>query len=119
MVLLQRRPDPNEKEAFHEGLGRGAVDLSNVNDDLEDALALLSVLDEYVCVSNTNVHLVAGLPSKRARLLVGMPSEWRWGLRQATSPWFPDFPVYRQADDRSWDEALRKLAYDLGAPHNS
>ena len=119
MVLLQRAPDAGEKEAFHEGLGRRTLDLSKVNEDLEDALALLSLLDEYVCVSNTNVHLTATLPSKTARVLVGMPSEWRWGLRQAASPWFPDFPVYRQSDDRSWDEALRKLARDLGASHNS
>lgn len=113
VVILQRRPTADDVQQFERGLGRKARDLSRVNDDLRDALALLSLLDEYVGVSNTNTHLRAGLPGRPARVLLGMPSEWRWGLQGASSPWFPGFTLYRRRYDEDWSAALRELRQDL------
>src|SRR6185369_399874 len=48
IVVLQRKPDPAEAAAFYEALGRAALDASDMNDDLRDALALLACLDDYV-----------------------------------------------------------------------
>jgi hypothetical protein len=79
-----------------------------MNDDLEDALALLDVLDDYVGVSNTNTHLRAAL-GKTAQVLVPFPPEWRWGTAGDESPWFPGFRVLRQTPQRTWDAALAGL----------
>jgi hypothetical protein len=73
---------------------------------------VLAELDEYVTVSNTNVHLLAGL-GKTARVLVPYPAEWRWMRRDGASPWFAGFPVYRQAQSRDWSAALNQLRSDL------
>jgi hypothetical protein len=109
IVIVQRKPDAAEVGRFRKALGRDAADLSTANDDLSDAVALLSVLDDYIGVSNTNMHLRAGLPGKRARVLVLTPPEWRWG-----SPvWFPAFFLYRQRVGRDWGEALAALRADL------
>jgi hypothetical protein len=72
------------------------------------------LLDDYVAVSNTNVHLrqSLGLPS---RVLLPMPPDWRWMHAGAESPWFPGTRIYRQAADGTWDEALGGLAGDLKA----
>jgi hypothetical protein len=113
VVYLQRKPDAAEIAAFVEALGRPALDMSAVNDDLHDALALLSLLDDYAGVSNTNMHLTAGLADKPARVLLQTPPEWRWISRDGTCPWFPGFLLYPQSPDRSWDEALRLLSRDL------
>ena len=75
-------------------------------------LALLGLLDEYVGVSNANMHLLAGLGG-RARVLVPNPAEWRWMAAGTVSPWFPRFTVYRQASDRTWDQAKAQLRADL------
>ena len=79
LVSLQRGPTRlDELEALRERRGRRDVhDLSAVNEDLRDALAVLAVLDDYVAVSNTNIHLRAGL-GRTARVLVPNPPEWRW-----------------------------------------
>jgi hypothetical protein len=69
-------------------------------------------LHEYVAVSNTNIHLLAGL-GKSARVLVPHPPEWRWLRTEGRSPWFPGFPVYRQPVSRDWTEPLRRLREDL------
>jgi tetratricopeptide (TPR) repeat protein len=105
IVSVQRQPDPGETEAVARRLGRPVLDAAAMNDDLEDALALLEVLDDYVCVSNTNVHLRAGL-GKVGRVLVPYPAEWRWMAGGGESPWFPGWRVHRQSADQSWRAAF-------------
>ncbi len=115
-LILQRHPAPGEVDAFAEVLGRPAHDLSHLNDDLEQMLALLALVDDYVGVSNTNMHLRAGA-EKTAKVLVPVPPEWRWMAEGRESPWFPGFGVYRQRYDGSWDEAFDMLATDLKQTH--
>lgn len=113
-IALQRNPAAGEITAMEIALGTRTHDLTLLNNDLESMLALLSLIDEYVGVSNTNMHLRAAA-GKAARVLVPAPAEWRWMADSArTSPWFPDFAVYRQSVNGAWDEALDNLNHDLG-----
>ncbi len=86
--------------------------MTSLNDDLEDMLAVLALMDEYVTVSNTNVHLRAGA-GRTSRVLVPNPPEYRWMAEGTESPWFPGCKLYRQKVDGAWDEALAALARDL------
>ena len=113
VLVLQRHPEAGEIEEFSHGLGREAYDLTALNDDLEDMLALLALLDEYVTVSNTNVHLRAGAGGT-CRVLVPNPAEYRWMAEGDESPWFPGSKVYRQGVDGDWETAFRTLTEDLG-----
>ncbi len=112
VLVLQRLPQENEIGRFSEILGRPVHDLSTLNENLEEMLALLSLVDEYMGVSNTNMHLRAGL-GMTARVLVPHPPEWRWMAEGTESPWFKGFAVYRQEMDRGWDEAFGRLRQDL------
>jgi hypothetical protein len=112
VVSLQRAPAPADLQALHAAAGAEVHDLSAANEDLAEVLALLAVLDEYVAVSNTNIHLLAGL-GRTARVLVPHPPEWRWMRRDGPSAWFPNFPVYRQPVSRDWSEPLKRLREDL------
>ena len=112
VLILQRAPAPGECAAFSSALGRAAHDLSSANEDLLEMAALLSGVDDYVGVSNTNMHLRAGL-SKRARVLIPFPPEFRWMHEGTTVPWFPEFVVYRQTARLDWGPALEALKSDL------
>ena len=116
LVSLQRRPREGETERLAALIGRPVHDLSAANDDLEDMLALLAVLDDYVGVSNTNMHLRAGA-GRTARVLVPWPAEWRWLFAGDESPWFPGFRIYRQKPDGDWSAALGRLEQDLKAEY--
>jgi Flp pilus assembly protein TadD len=118
LVSLQRAPQADELNAIRRAAGAAVHDLSSVNEDLRDALAVLAALDEYVAVSNTNVHLLAGV-GRSARVLVPCPPEWRWMRTGDASPWFPAFSVYRQPASRDWTEPLRLLRADLFAAAGS
>jgi tetratricopeptide (TPR) repeat protein len=117
LIALQRRPHAGEVDEVSAALQRKLHDLSAVNEDIEDMLALLSLLQEYIGVSNTNMHLMAGLGGA-ARVLVPHPPDWRWMTAGGASPWFPGFKVYRQSAGGDWSAALRGLANDLAQLRN-
>jgi Tfp pilus assembly protein PilF len=110
VVSFQREPRQGDLEAVQAAAGATVHDLGRATDDLRQALGLLAQLDDYVGVSNTNVHLLAGM-GRSARVLVTEPPEWRWMLGQEGSVWFPGFSVYRQARSLEWP--LDRLRADL------
>lgn len=112
LLALQRQARPGEIAALSAVAGKPVHDLTALNDDLEAMLALLSLVEEYVGVSNTNMHLRAGV-RRSARVLVPRRAEWRWFFAGDESPWFPGFRVYRQGNDGGWDAALARLREDL------
>lgn len=114
LLVLQRQPKPGEVEELQAACGNRVLDLSGGNADLEGMLALLTQLDEYVAVSNTNVHLCAAL-GRSVRVLVARSAEFRWMAAGAESPWFSGMPVYRQDDRGDWRPALGKISAELSA----
>lgn len=113
IVILQRRPPAEELRRFSDALGREALDLNRVNEDLLDAVAALSLIDEYVAVSNTNTHLRAGIAGRSARVLMRNPAEWRWGVSEARSPWFPGFTIHRIGQGENWEKLVPSLVEAL------
>lgn len=112
VLALQRLPGEGELNALSGQMGRPAHDLTAFNNDLEAMLALLALIDDYVGVSNTNMHLRAAV-GRTARVLVPAPPEWRWMADGKESPWFPGFAAYRQGHDGNWEPALAELRQDL------
>ena len=112
VVILQRFILQSEIDYIlnHSGTRR-VVFASDVNDDLTQAAALLSQLDDYVTVSNTLLHLHAGL-GKRAHVLIPYPYEWRWA-QPGDSPWFPTCLTYKQLPDGDWSKTIFHLRDDL------
>jgi tetratricopeptide (TPR) repeat protein len=111
VLSVQRKPAAEDVAALSAALGRAVADFSDVNDDLEAMLALMSLVDRYVSVSNTNIHLRASA-GRSAHVLVPHPPEWRW-FAEGTSPWFRAMTIYRQAADGDWGAALAALGKDL------
>lgn len=112
LLALQRNPQPGEIDTFSRILGRRVHNFSDLNEDLESMLAALALIDEYVGVSNTNMHLRAAA-GRTARVLIPCPAEWRWMASGSSSPWFPGFSLYRQSLDGDWDAALTSLRRHL------
>ena len=106
-ISVQRLPREGEREALEKAIGAPVHDMSAANGDLEDMLALMSLVDRYAGVSNANVHLRAGVGGD-LDVLVPHPPEWRWGI-SGPSPWFASARVQRQAVSGDWGEALRGL----------
>ena len=112
IIALQRNPEPGEIADMTQTAGRDIHDLTKLNDDLESMLALLACLDDYICVSNTNVHLREAL-GRTSRVLVPHPADYRWMNSGDESPWFPGTQVYRETYESGWETALDHLTAHL------
>jgi len=112
ILVLQRNPEAGEIEAFQEILGRPVHDFSDMNENLEDMLALVSTIQAYVTVSNANVHLRTAA-NRTSHVLVPHPPEWRWMASGQESPWFPGTTLYRENYPDGWAEALKDLRANL------
>ncbi|NOT15231.1 MAG: hypothetical protein HOP21_06570 [Methylotenera sp.] len=116
-LVLQRQPNTEDYAAFEQALGTKAHDLSAFNDDLESMFALLSLVEEYIGVSNTNSHL-RNLVPKHARVLLNRPTQdWAYLAHGKTSPWHKEALLYRQAFAGDWQEAMATLSTDLIAQY--
>lgn len=112
IVAIQRDAAQGEIDGFAAALGRPVLDLSSVNEDLEDLLALSGLLDRYIGVSNTMTHLRAAR-QKTSDVIVPRPAEYRWMNTGEESPWFPGTKTYRQMPDGTWQTAFNKLSAAL------
>ncbi len=75
-------------------------------------LAVLDRVSNYVCVSNTNVHLREML-GKVSHVFVPFPPEFRYQTASDSSPWFSQAKVYRQDFSGSWKQAFFVLKENL------
>lgn len=112
IISIQRNAESSDEDLFRSGLGRSFLNMSHLNDDLQEMLALLSLVDNYAGVSCTNVHLLASL-GKPANVFVPIPYEWRWISGGDKSPWFPTFNVLRENVESGWDNAFEDLRKEL------
>lgn len=102
LCVLQRQPQAAEIETLRQQLPScNIADFSALNDDLPRMLSLLDLLNDYVGVSNTNMHLRGSL-HKRASVLIPFPPEWRWQAVGEKSAWYPLFRMVRQNADLTW-----------------
>jgi tetratricopeptide (TPR) repeat protein len=112
LLVLQRRVDGAELDAATRLAGRPIHDLSEPTAELPLTLALLSLLDDYLCVPNTHMHMRIAAGGQ-CRVLEPFPADWRLGQKGEASPWYPGCRIYRQSPQGAWDEALQRLAQDL------
>ena len=116
VIAVQRQPLPDDLDILQRKAGRTIHDCCSLNDDLTKMAALLHVVDEYVGVSNTNMHLMANL-GNRTRVFVTHPGEWRWGVAGDSTPWAPRARLYRELSHDAWSGAWTDLFADLAADY--
>lgn len=108
---LTRVADEEDQEIIEQYFPSTIVKTGDLCDNLESSLCLMSMLDDYIGVSNTNMHLLASI-DKGARVLMTSLPEYRWGT-SGCSPWFKDFTVYRQEIGGDWASAFSTLRADM------
>jgi tetratricopeptide (TPR) repeat protein len=104
--------------------GRGVVDLTEGCDDMSvvdmgDMLinfnytaAIIKSMDLIVTVDTAIAH-IAGAMGCPCILLVAHTPDWRWGLQQKTSVWYPSVQISRQLKSGNYASRIKKIAYEL------
>jgi tetratricopeptide (TPR) repeat protein len=76
--------------------------------DLDGLAALMHVCDEIVSIDNITVHLAASMGLK-VKVLLPFHPDWRWGLSNLKSVWYPSIELIRQAVPGDWSSVLLEL----------
>lgn len=102
IIVIQRNPNKRDIAAFEKELKRKCFNFSYLNDNLDDMLAFLSLVDQYYCVSNTNIHLMSAL-DREFHVFVPFPAEWRWNKIDDCLPWYPNGIANYQSANGDWE----------------
>jgi hypothetical protein len=90
------------------------IDLAADLTDFAVTADALSQLDMLIS-SCTSVPHLAGALGKPVWLALNKASDYRWGQNGTTTPWYPNFKLYRQPVLRDWSQPMAQIAADLAA----
>jgi tetratricopeptide (TPR) repeat protein len=81
-------------------------------DDFFDTACLVKCLDLVIAVDTAVAHLAASL-GVTTWLLNRHGSEWRWGVSEERSRWYPSLRIFHQRTPGDWTEALSEVGAAL------
>jgi tetratricopeptide (TPR) repeat protein len=73
---------------------------------------MMAALDLVITVDTAFAHL-AGALGRPVRVLLPRMADWRWGLADASTPWYPTMTLCRQGSDGAWPPVIAAEARGL------
>ena len=82
--------------------------------DFLETAAIIANCDLIISSDTAIAHLAGGMGKTTWTLLQKIP-EWRWGLEDDTTFWYPSMLLFRQNENGNWDEVMQRVARELKA----
>ncbi|CAG0982502.1 hypothetical protein BURK1_01821 [Burkholderiales bacterium] len=111
-VSMQKGPAVVQAESVPEAADW--IGLGPELDELDDATAVLSMLDLLICVDTGLAH-IAGAMGKPVWMMLPTPADYRWLTGRDDSPWYPALRLFRQPAPRQWEPVIARVARALEA----
>jgi ADP-heptose:LPS heptosyltransferase len=73
-----------------------------------ETAALIAKLDRVITVDTAVAHL-AGALGKPVWIALPFTPDWRWQLKRADSPWYPNMRLFRQSKRNDWRDVILDL----------
>ena len=86
------------------------TDLATGFKTMSDTAAAMQALDLVISIDSAPAHLAGALGLPIWVLLTKAP-DWRWGLENETTPWYPSMRIFR--DQAGWDDVFDRVATAL------
>jgi tetratricopeptide (TPR) repeat protein len=81
-------------------------------DAFTDTAAIIKMLDLVITCDTAVAHL-SGAIGQRTWLLLNKNSEWRWGVNNEYSDWYPTMKLFRQKELNNWQPVFKKVIEEL------
>ena len=89
------------------------IDCSKFINNFHDTANIIKNMDLVISIDSSVAHLSGSLNKKTWLLLPNNP-DWRWGLKQKTTPWYKTIKIYRNKKlSTSWKEVIKNVKKDL------
>jgi hypothetical protein len=76
--------------------------------DLAETAAVLALTDLMLAVDTSVVHL-AGALGRPNWIMLAFAADWRWGVSDETSAWYPQARLFRQASPGDWPGVIARV----------
>ena len=73
---------------------------------------------QLIITSDTYIAHLAGGMGKPTWLLLQKVPDWRWGLNDQTSFWYPSLRLFRQSEINDWIGVMKKIELELNKQSN-
>jgi len=112
-VSLQK-VTPQRDAEVRAGVFGGMLEVADELTDFGQTAALVANLDLVITVDSAAGHL-AGALGKPVWVMMPEPSDWRWLLDRADSPWYPSMKMFRQAKPGDWAGVIAEITQSLSS----
>ena len=85
--------------------------INEIWDFLETAAIIANC--DLIITSDTSVAHLAGGMGKNTWLLLQKLPDWRWGLEENSTFWYPSMRLFRQKEHGNWDEVMERVTNEL------
>ncbi len=106
---LQIQPNQEEQALLQQ---YGVKDQTSELQNFSDTAALIHSLDLVITVDTAVAHLTGAL-GKQVWLLIPFAPDWRWGLNQDFTPWYPTMRIFRQQERDGWADVTGRVRDEL------
>ena len=86
--------------------------------DFGDTALVIDALDLVITVDTAVAHLAGALGKPVWTLLPEVP-DWRWGLTDQTTPWYPSMRLFRQDRRGDWAGVMERVSEALAGMLNT
>jgi ADP-heptose:LPS heptosyltransferase len=88
------------------------VDMGDMLINFNYTAAIIKSMDLVVTVDTAIAH-IAGAMGVPCYLLVSKMPDWRWGLNDNKTAWYPSIKIERQLTPEDYETRLKKIAYEV------
>lgn len=116
-VCLQYRDSQKEIDEFlekHPEIDLVQYPFGTLTNDYDDTAAMVSCMDKVISMQTAVVHLCGGL-GVPCDVFVPNTSQWRYGEKHESMPWYKSVKVIRQAVRGHWSNTIKDYAKRLSA----
>ena len=89
-------------------LQEAIIDLSESIDDFQSTAEIINGLD-LVITSDTSVAHLAGAMGAKTWVLLQKVPDWRWGVHESQSSWYPSVKIFQQYALGDWNSVFRQV----------
>jgi hypothetical protein len=82
--------------------------------DLLTTAGAIAALDLVIVVDTMAAHL-AGALARPAWILLNHVPDWRWGIEEETTPFYPTMRLFRRGQSSDWESVIARVATELRA----
>jgi len=86
--------------------------LAPMIEDFVDTAQYIEELDLVISVDTAVAHLAASM-NKKVWLLLDYAPDWRWGLDDSNTIWYPSVQIFRQEKSGDWNGLIKAILQTL------